>query len=289
MNNKKNLGKGLEALISEINESDEQDDIINENNDSAHDNENTNNYFTLSIDLIEPGKYQPRKNFDEENLNELAQSIKSNGLIQPIIVTVMNANGKHNIIAGERRWRAAKIAGLTTIDAIIRDIPDKNASELALIENVQRKDLNYIEEADGYKKLIDDYNYTQEELSKIIGKSRTYITNILRLLQLPDIVKQYLIDAKITMGHARALIGVENSEKIVEHIIMKGLNVRQTEQLVKNNNSNSNGNNKFATSNLKSNTVKRDNSNNQQEQDEDIKQLENMISEKLMIIMKSAV
>lgn len=230
----KGLGKGLEALISEI-----QNDVLSDTdeNDNAstniQHNESAAVEFTLSVDLIEPGPFQPRKYFDPDSLKELSDSIRRSGLIQPIIVSSMRANGKHSIIAGERRWRASKIAGLNTIPAIIKDISDREAFEVALIENIQRKDLNAVEEAEGYKKLIDNFNYTQEELASVVGKSRSHITNLLRILTLPDVIKEQLSQDVISMGHARALIMAKDPSEASELVVKKGLNVRQTESLVK--------------------------------------------------------
>lgn len=223
----KGLGRGLEALISEIQEE------IPKKKDAKESQSTTIPDNLLPLDLIEPGVYQPRKYFDQQALQELADSIKRSGLIQPIIVSPMKKNGKHYIIAGERRWRASKIAGLSSIPALIRDISDQQAYEIALVENVQRKDLNVIEEAEGYKKLIENFNYTQEKLADIVGKSRSHITNLLRLLALPDEVKQLLAEDAISMGHARALLMAKNPLEACETVIKKGLSVRQTEALIK--------------------------------------------------------
>lgn len=189
----------------------------------------------IAVDLLEAGPYQPRDLFDQQALEELASSIKRNGIIQPILVTTMHSKGKHSIIAGERRWRAGKIAGLDTIPAIIRDLTDTEAMEIALVENVQRQDLTIIEEAEGYKRLIEEFNYTQDKLAKMIGKSRSHITNILRLLALPDEVKKMLNEDKISMGHARALLTADNPTEIANAIVARGLNVRQVESLMRKN------------------------------------------------------
>lgn len=229
----KGLGKGLEALISEI-----QNDVLADEEQNIESSEQSSalkdsSELTLAIDLIEPGPFQPRKYFDPDSLKELSESIRRSGLIQPIIVSSMKANGKHAIIAGERRWRASKIAGLNTIPAIIKDISDREAFEVALIENIQRKDLNVVEEAEGYKKLIDNFSYTQEELASVVGKSRSHITNLLRILTLPDPVKEQLSEEAISMGHARALIMAKDPSEASELVVKKGLNVRQTEALIK--------------------------------------------------------
>ena len=183
---------------------------------------------------IVPNKYQPRKNFDEESLDELSNSIKERGVIQPIIVRKSNADdSKYEIIAGERRWLAAKKAGLHDIPVIITDVDDLKSLEFAIVENVQRHDLNPLEEAQGYKRLIDEFSYDQEKVSKFIGKSRSYITNSLRLLTLPREVLNFVENKKISAGHAKILVGLENSLFIARKIIEKKLSVRQAENFVK--------------------------------------------------------
>ena len=189
----------------------------------------------LKIIDVEPNPDQPRKEFDEEKLQALSSSIKELGVILPIIVT--KKNNRYQIIAGERRWRAARKAGLKTIPAIVKDYEDKEAAEVALIENLQRENLNAIEEAKGYKSLIDGFSMTQEEISKRVGKSRSAITNSLRILNLPDDIIKYLISGEITPGHARALLSLssdKDKKELVQRIIKEGLNVRQVEALVKN-------------------------------------------------------
>ncbi|MEW9097171.1 MAG: ParB/RepB/Spo0J family partition protein [Clostridiaceae bacterium] len=220
MNKKFGLGKGLGALIPEEIEND-----INDMNDIKNE---------ISIDLVLPNDGQPRKRFDEEKILLLSESIKEHGIIQPIIVN--KENNKYIIIAGERRWRAAKLAGLRKIPVIIMDTSDKNILEISLIENIQRQDLNPIEEANAYKKLIDDYDLTQEELSKRIGKSRTAITNCLRLLNLDTRVQDYLIDGVISEGHGRPLLSINDNDlqySIAQIIIDENLSVRETEKLIK--------------------------------------------------------
>ena len=190
---------------------------------------------TLRISEIEPRKDQPRKNFDEEALNQLAESIKSNGVLQPIIV-VKQDNGFYSIVAGERRWRASKIAGLKEIPVIILEADDKTIAEIALIENLQREDLNPIEEASAYRSLMNDHSMTQEELSKRVGKSRSAIANSMRLLDLPDAVCDMVIDNKLSAGHARALLGLTNPDDVIraaEAVVLRELSVRATEALVK--------------------------------------------------------
>ena len=211
---KKGLGRGLSSLIGE-----------------SRVESKTNK---LPISNITPNKFQPRKNFDEDNLDDLTNSIKERGVIQPIIVRESKSdNSKFEIIAGERRWLAAKKAGLHDIPVVITEADDLKSLEFAIVENVQRHDLNPLEEAQGYKRLIDEFSYDQEKVSKFIGKSRSYITNSLRLLNLPTEVLDYIEKKKITAGHAKILVGLENSLFIANKIIEKKLSVRQTEDLVK--------------------------------------------------------
>ena len=197
---------------------------------------NENIVCELDINKIEPNRDQPRKNFDAERLDALKNSIAEMGVILPIIVSKADKSGYHRIIAGERRWRASKLAGLKKIPVIIRDYDDKAATEVALIENLQREDLDPLEEAKGYKSLIDGFSMTQEEISKKVGKSRSAITNSLRLLNLPDSVIVLLIEGKITRGHARAILGAASSEdmsEIAKITVREDLSVRQVEELVK--------------------------------------------------------
>ena len=211
---KKGLGRGLSSLIGETK-------VESQTNQ-------------LSISDLVPNKFQPRKIFEENNLNDLTNSIKERGILQPIIVRKSNKeNSKFEIIAGERRWLAAQRAGLHNVPVVITEADDLRSLEFAIVENVQRHDLNPLEEAQGYKRLIDEFSYDQEKVSKFIGKSRSHITNSLRLLTLPnDIIK--LIEAqKLTAGHAKILIGLENVNYIANKIIDKKLSVRQAEALVK--------------------------------------------------------
>ena len=211
---KKGLGRGLSSLIGETK-------VENK----------TNN---LSLSEIEPNKYQPRKNFDEENLNDLANSIKERGVIQPIIVRKSNSgNSKYEIVAGERRWLAAQKVGLHEIPVVVTDADDLKSLEFAIVENVQRHDLNPLEEAQGYKRLIDEFAYDQDKVSKFIGKSRSYISNSLRLLNLPKEVLSYVEQKKITAGHAKILVGLDNALFLANKFIEKKLSVRQAENLVK--------------------------------------------------------
>ncbi len=211
---KKGLGRGLSSLIGETK-------VENK----------TNN---LSLAEIVPNKYQPRKNFDKENLNDLVNSIKERGVIQPIIVRKSNTdNSKYEIIAGERRWLAAQKAGLHDIPVVVTDADDLKSLEFAIVENVQRHDLNPLEEAQGYKRLIDEFAYDQDKVSKFIGKSRSYISNSLRLLNLPKEVLDFVEQKQITAGHAKILVGLDNATFLANKFIEKKLSVRQAENLVK--------------------------------------------------------
>ena len=211
---KKGLGRGLSSLIGETKV------------------EVQNNQLPVS-DLI-PNKYQPRKNFDEANLEDLTNSIKERGMIQPIIVRKSNnENSKFEIIAGERRWLAAQRAGIHNVPVVITEADDLKSLEFAIVENVQRHDLNPLEEAQGYKRLIDDFSYDQEKVSKFIGKSRSHITNSLRLLTLPDDVIRLIETQKLTAGHAKILVGLSNASFVAAKIIEKKLSVRQAENFVK--------------------------------------------------------
>lgn len=189
----------------------------------------------VDIDLIEPNNVQPRTRFDETQLEELAQSIKTNGVVQPILVRKTNG-GRYQIVAGERRWRAAQRAGLQRIPSVIRDVPDDKMLELALIENIQRQELNAIEEAYAYKRLIETFNLTQETVAQRVGRDRTFVTNYLRLLRLPEDIQLLVEENKLSMGHARALLGIDDVDKqreIARGIIDRNLSVRDTERTVK--------------------------------------------------------
>lgn len=213
---KKGLGKGLGALIA---------------NDSTEEN---NGVLELRINEIEPNADQPRKSFNDEKLLNLSESIKQHGIIQPIIVK--KDNSTYTIIAGERRWRAAKLAGLTRVPVLVKDFTNKQVMEVALIENLQREDLNPIEEADAYQRLMNEFELTQEQISETLGKSRPAIANTLRLLALPSAIKQYVISGDLSSGHARTLVTIED-EKIqaaaAKYIIDNKLNVRETENYIK--------------------------------------------------------
>ena len=211
---KKGLGRGLSSLIGDT----KVETKINK----------------LSLSDITPNKYQPRKFFDEENLNDLTKSIKERGVIQPIIVRSSNSdNLKYEIIAGERRWLAARKAGLHDIPVVVTEADDLKSLEFAIVENVQRHDLNPLEEAQGYKRLIDEFSYDQEKVSKFIGKSRSYITNSIRLLNLPQEVLNLIESKKISAGHAKILVGLDNAIFLANKIIEEKLSVRQAENLVR--------------------------------------------------------
>jgi ParB family chromosome partitioning protein len=222
----KKLGRGLSALIAD----DYSEHGINVTDDSGN-----SGLKELALNSIKSGKFQPRSHFDEQYIQELAASISKSGVMQPIIVRPIEAEGtvRYEIIAGERRWRAAKVAGEITIPAIIRDLEDQQALELALIENVQRQDLSPLEEGRGYQRLMDEFSYTQEELSQTLGKSRSHIANLLRLLHLPQEVKDMLDRGDITMGHARALMNTQHPIEIARQVVSRGLNVRQTENIAR--------------------------------------------------------
>ncbi len=218
MAKKGGLGRGMDALFLD---------------NSATENENST--MMLNINEVEPNRNQPRKNFNQKALEELAKSIEQNGIIQPILVRPMS-DGSYQLIAGERRWRAARMAGLHEVPVTIREMTDEEASVFALIENLQREDLNPVEEAEGLKSLIESYGFTQEEAADRVGKSRTAVTNTLRLLKLPSPVLQMLGDGKITAGHARAILGLDEEKemlRIAETTVAQDLSVRQVEKMVK--------------------------------------------------------
>jgi len=211
---KKGLGRGLSSLLGDTSKKIETNKV--------------------SINNLTRNKFQPRKNFTKENLEELANSIKAQGVIQPIVVRPdKNSPDNYEIIAGERRWLASQMAGLHEVPVVILNVDDLKSLEFAIVENVQRQDLNPIEEARGYQKLVDDFSYDQDKLSKFIGKSRSYIANSLRLLALPEDVLKMVEDESISAGHARSLIGLQNAAEIAKRITQKKLSVRQTEILVR--------------------------------------------------------
>jgi ParB family chromosome partitioning protein len=215
------LGKGLSALISE-------NSVKSGSSGVGSSPAVVSGINHVPHTRLHPGQFQPRTHFDEGALTELAESIQKNGIMQPIIVRP-GAGNKLEIVAGERRWRASKLAGLETVPVIIREISNKQALELALVENIQRRDLGPLEEALGYQRLIEEFDYTQEELASTVGKSRSHIANLLRLLSLPEEVKGMLEKGELTMGHARALLTSDNPGELARQIVKKGLNVRQAE------------------------------------------------------------
>lgn len=213
---KKGLGKGLDALI----------------NSTGALEDTKNSVLEVKINDVEPNQDQPRKVFDQEKLEALAQSIKDHGVVQPILVR--KEGQRYIIVAGERRWRASKLAGLKTVPVVVKELSNREVMEIALIENLQREDLNPIEEAEAYQKLIEDFGLTQEEVSRVVGKSRAAIANSVRLLNLPDLVKEMISDGRLTSGHARTLITINDAARqlaLANEIIEKNLNVRETEKL----------------------------------------------------------
>ena len=232
---KKGLGKGLGAIFGE--------DVLKENKEETEkkakakaeeEMDEKGRILMLKLDLVQPNKEQPRKTFDEEKINELAESIKNYGVLQPLLV--QKNDSFYEIIAGERRWRAAKAAGLKEVPAVLKEYSKQEAMEISLIENVQRADLNPIEEALGYRQLIDEFGLTQEEIAVRVAKSRTAITNTMRLLKLDEQIQNMLVQGVITSGHARALLSLEDAQmqlKAAKEILDKKLSVRETERLVK--------------------------------------------------------
>lgn len=223
MNKKHGLGRGLEALLGE--------DDLSFNLDSINTGDiSETGIKTVKVEDLEPSKYQPRKEFNQEALDALVNSIKEKGVLQPLLV---RKNGeKYEIIAGERRWRASKIAGLNEVPVIEKELDNQEVLEVALIENLLRENLTAIEEAEGFNRLINEFSHTHEALSQIVGKSRSYITNTLRLLSLPVSIQEMIKNNVLSAGHARSLIGLDNAEEIAKKIVDKGLTVRQTEDLV---------------------------------------------------------
>lgn len=224
---KRGLGKGLDALFQSYDTLESDDLDVKDTSEKG--------IIEVSIYDIDPNPDQPRRNFDQESIQELSKSIQEHGLVQPIIVKA-SANNRYTIVAGERRWRAARAAGLDKIPVIIRDFNEKEMLEIALIENLQREDLNPIEEAEGINSLIENHGLTQEQVAERLGKSRPSIANSLRLLKLPKEVKNLLEEGKISTGHARALLALKSHSQIIEMaelIVEKDLNVRETESLIK--------------------------------------------------------
>ncbi|UEM21004.1 ParB/RepB/Spo0J family partition protein [Skermanella mucosa] len=219
-----NLGRGLNALFGEA----AADDLVETVDKGGKQSRQ------MPIEFVTPGKFQPRRRFDQEAIQSLVDSVRERGILQPLLVRQHPDDPKiYEIIAGERRWRAAQLAGLHQVPVVVREFTDREALEIALIENIQRQDLTALEEAEGYKRLMDEFGHTQDALAKALGKSRSHIANMLRLLTLPLQVKQLVQDGSITAGHARALLSVPDPVAAAHQVVEKGLNVRQVEQLAR--------------------------------------------------------
>ncbi|QIA21017.1 MULTISPECIES: ParB/RepB/Spo0J family partition protein [unclassified Mesorhizobium] len=217
---RKRLGRGLAALIGEI------------DRPAAVEKQGMNADGKVPIEFLSPNPKNPRRHFGDADLTDLAQSIREHGVVQPVVARPSPTQaGRYEIIAGERRWRAAQRAGLVEIPIIVRDVNDRTALELAIIENVQRTDLNPVEEALGYQQLIDDHGYTQADLGQVIGKSRSHVANTLRLLKLPDVIRDMLVDGALSAGHARTLVTAQDPAGLAKRIVEDGLSVRQAEAL----------------------------------------------------------
>ena len=224
-NKKHGLGRGLEALLGE--------DDLNFSLDSINTEDLVNDGIkNILVDDLVPSAYQPRTEFNQEALDALVNSIREKGILQPLLVR--KKDNKYEIIAGERRWRASKLAGLREVPVIEKELNNQEVLEVALIENLLRENLSAIEEAEGFNRLINEFSHTHDALSQIVGKSRSYITNTLRLLNLPKIIQEMVKNNVLSAGHARCLIGIENAEELAQKIIQKGLTVRQTEELINN-------------------------------------------------------
>jgi ParB family transcriptional regulator, chromosome partitioning protein len=219
---KKRLGRGLAALIGEMDRPAQREEKQSTQVAAAD--------GRVPIEFVSPNPKNPRRNFAEPELADLAQSIREHGIVQPVLVR-RKPDGKYEIIAGERRWRAAQRAGLNEIPVLVRDVDDRTALELAIIENVQRADLNPVEEALGYQQLIDEHNYTQADLGNVIGKSRSHVANTLRLLKLPEVIRDLLVDGTLSAGHARTLVTATDPAGLAKRIVEGGLSVRQAEAL----------------------------------------------------------
>jgi ParB family transcriptional regulator, chromosome partitioning protein len=214
------LGRGLSALFG-----DENPSLAEIDADRAT--------KTVPIEFIRPNAKQPRRNFDPEQIESLVASVRERGILQPILVRRdPNNPAQYEIVAGERRWRAAQRARLHEIPVIVKDLTDQDALEIALVENIQRQDLNPLEEAEGYRRLVDEFSHTQDAISRAVGKSRSHVANMMRLLNLPDAVKRMLVTGDLTMGHARALLNAKDAATLAHRIVKQGLNVRQAEKLV---------------------------------------------------------
>ena len=231
MAKKSKMDRGLDSLFFD----NSIDEIARSDSESVKNDDGENGISTVRISLIEPDKNQPRSEFDEDALNELAENIRQHGVLQPILVRPLD-NGGYKIVAGERRWRAARLAGLDEIPVYIKELTDLEAAEISLIENIQRENLNPIEEAIAYKRLLNEFNLKQDEVAERVSKSRTAVTNSMRLLKLCDKVQQMVIDDMISTGHARALLGITDEEKqytLAQKIFDEKISVRDTEKLVK--------------------------------------------------------
>jgi len=216
----KGLGRGLSALLAEG--PDDQGAL-----------DQLRSARTVPVESIVPNRFQPRRRFDREELRALSESIKTNGILMPILVRRLRDGQSYEIVAGERRWRAAQEAQLHDVPVVVKELNDKQSLELALVENIQRQDLTVLEEAEGYQQLMTEFSHTQEEIAKASGKSRSHIANTLRLLGLPNAVKDLLQDGRLSAGHARAILSADQPEVLAERVVARGLNVRQTEQLAK--------------------------------------------------------
>lgn len=226
----KRLGRGLSSLLGDTAQLDPTQDTA----DSAPGHISQQKFKMIAVELISPGPWQPRKIFDEAGIDELAQSIAQKGIIQPVILRPDETQpNRYQIIAGERRWRAAQRATIHEVPAIIQHFSDQDAAELALVENIQRRDLSVVEEAESYYALMSSHGYTQEECAEIVGKSRSHIANLLRLLNLPEAVREMLLHEKLSMGQARPLIGHPEAEKIAQQVIKEQLSARQVEALIR--------------------------------------------------------
>ncbi|MFM2022405.1 MAG: hypothetical protein RJB02_2113, partial [Pseudomonadota bacterium] len=231
---KMGLGRGLDALLGEVSLDRTADRVAgggSTERPAGPPPTNIEGVSTIAIADIHPNPAQPRRHFSEESLQELAASLKRHGLIQPILVRPHGAG--YQIVAGERRWRAAQRAQLHNVKAIVRELSDEETLEIALIENIQRQDLNPIEEAEAYRKLCQDFGHSQSELAAIVEKSRSHVANMMRLLDLPVLVRELVVEGKISMGHARALLGSDDSARLAALVVKQGLSVRQTEALVR--------------------------------------------------------
>lgn len=216
---RRGLGRGLSALLGEVAEEAEGGEAA------------PRNLRNVGIDRLRPGRYQPRQSFDDDAISDLVDSIREKGILQPILVRRLDDGDGFEIIAGERRWRAAQRAGLHEVPVLVKDFSDREALEVALVENLQRQDLSALEEAQGYRRLLEEFGNTQEELARAVGKSRSHVANTMRLLALPDPVKLMVEAGELTAGHARALLATDDPLAVARQVVARGLNVRQTEKL----------------------------------------------------------